>query len=111
MNISSLPRIPCFLVYVPDVKYDTDYTQAYGKVIREYDHHRNGCFHFFDLNFWAKTHRTEKDCRCLQYVQNSIQNGRKRCAAEVIHRAERLSGEHVMSRQERKILTVYKHVL
>jgi len=53
-------------MYVSYVKYYTDVNQANGKVIYEYRHRRKGRFPFVDLNFWAETHRTEKNFRCLQ---------------------------------------------
>lgn len=85
VNRPSQLRIPCFFMCVPDDKYDTDYTQASGKVIHEYHHRRKGSFPFLDRNFWAETHGTEKDCWCFQ---NCIQNGRTLCFWS--NRSERL---------------------
>ena len=91
VNVSSQSPIPCFFMYVPDVKYYTDYNQTRGKVIHEYHHRRKGSLPFFDLNFWAENHQTEKDCRCLQNCIQTVENAALLNWYQ--HRTKRLRGE------------------
>ena len=74
-------------MYVTDIKYYTDYNQASGKVIYEYRHRRNGSFPFFDLNFWAETHRTERIFDVYRTVCKTVENAALNPSAitEVIH--------------------------